>query len=79
MSNITTELDLGIVLGKEEAFSILLDIISDDEWHEQSKNYGSMTEDLYHHPGMCITCQLVDVFKDKIRESNKRLEQNINE
>lgn len=70
MSNITTQLDLGILLGKEEAFSIFLDIIEHDEWHEQRRNFMSMTEDLYHNSDQCNVCELAVVFKDKIRESN---------
>jgi hypothetical protein len=63
-----SELDLGIVLGKQEMLSKALFILSDSEWHTESRNFMSMTEDLHHDPAYCWACQLGELLVQASKE-----------
>jgi hypothetical protein len=53
-----TELEAGILMGRQQALSTALNLLRDDEWHDLSKNYSSTTEDLHHDPEYCWACQV---------------------
>ena len=58
------QLKLAHDTGVSKTIRRVLDLLADDEWHELSKSYTSMGEDLYHAPDYCWACQLIEQVKE---------------
>jgi hypothetical protein len=41
----------------------IIKILSDPEWHEESKNYTQTDNDLSHDSDYCWGCQLISIFR----------------
>lgn len=58
------QLQLAHNVGVGKTIRRVLDLLANDEWHELSKNYSSMSEDLHHDTTYCWACQLSEQVKE---------------
>jgi hypothetical protein len=55
-------IELAKKIGRLEMLGKALEILTDKEWHEESKDFTSQTQDLRHEPEYCMACQLAQQF-----------------